>query len=75
MEEILKAQNCFVHSEIDGLPDLIWSMGVRCIYPSGETLIHWFNEPVPAFKNRSPMEILRNDGVETLFEYMLSLPS
>lgn len=31
MEEILKKENSFVKSEIEGLSDLLWSMGARTI--------------------------------------------
>lgn len=75
MEKILKSENSFIPSEIDDLPDLLWSMGARCIYPGGEALICWFNDPVPAFENRSPLSIFREDGEEALFECMLRLPS
>lgn len=75
MEKILKSENYFFTSEIDGLPDLLWSMGARCIYPCGEELIRWFNEPVPAFENRSPLSIFKQDGEEALFECMLRLPA
>lgn len=72
-EEILKAENCFIPSEIEGLSDLLWSMGARCLYPGGEALIRWFNTPVPAFDNHSPISILKNDGEEALFVYMIRL--
>lgn len=75
IEEILKKENSFVPSEIDGLPDLLWSMGARCIYPGGKELVDWFNKPVPAFGNRSPMSIFEQEGEEALFKHMLTLPS
>lgn len=73
-EEILKEEHSFVKSEIDGLSDLLWSMGARTIYPGGEQLIKWFNSPIPAFHNRKPMDILREDGEEKLYKYMLTIP-
>ena len=75
MEEILRADNCFLKSEIEGLSDLIWSMGARCIYSDSEALKKWFHSPIPAFDNRVPMDILREDGEGALYDYMLTLPS
>ena len=60
--EILKKENAYVKSEIEGLNDLLWSMGARTICHGGEKLIKWFNSPVPAFNNRSPLDILKEDG-------------
>ena len=74
MEEILKKENSYAKSEIEGLPDLLWSMGVRTVYPSGDKLIEWFYKPVPAFDNRVPMDILKEDGEEALFQDMLRIP-
>lgn len=73
-EEILKEENAFVKSEIDGLSDLLWSMGARTMYPGGEQLIKWFYSPIPAFHNRKPMDILLEDGEEELYKYMITLP-
>ena len=73
-EQILREENSFIKSEIDGVSDLIWSIGARCIYPGGEALVKWFGLPVPAFANRAPIDILREDGEEVLFQYMKSLP-
>ena len=73
-EKILKAENSFVKSEIDGLSDLIWSMGVRTLYSGGQKLVEWFHLPVPAFGNRIPLNILKEDGEEALFKEMMRLP-
>lgn len=73
-EEILKEENAFVKSEIDGLSDLLWSMGARTVYPGGEQLIKWFYSSIPAFHNRKPMDILLEDGEEELYKYMITLP-
>ena len=74
MEEILKKENSFVKSEIEGLSDLLWSMGVRTLYPGGEILVKWFYSSIPAFDNRKPMDILVEDGEEELYKYMLTIP-
>ncbi len=74
MEEILKKENSFVKSEIEGLSDLLWSMGARTICPGGERLVKWFYSPIPAFDNRIPMNILVEDGEEELFMYMNTIP-
>ena len=74
MVEILKEENSYVKSEIEGLPDLLWSMGARTIHPGGDELIEWFNKPIPAFNNRVPMDILKEDGEEALFCEMLTIP-
>ena len=74
MEEILKKENSYVKSEIEGLSDLLWSMGARTIYPGGDELIEWFHKPIPAFNNRVPMDILKEDGEEALFSAMLTIP-
>lgn len=73
-EETLKKENSFVKSEIKGLPDLLWSMGARTIYPGGERLVKWFYSPIPAFDNRKPMDILIEDGEEELFKHMNTIP-
>ena len=73
-EEILKKERSFVKSEIKGLSDLLWSMGARTVYPGGDELIEWFNKPIPAFNNRVPMDILKEDGEEALFCLMLTIP-
>ena len=73
-EEILKSENCFYKSPIEGLPDVLWSMGMRTIYSTDEALIKWFYSPVPAFDNRAPMDILKEDGVEALYNEMLTIP-
>ena len=73
-EEILKKENSFVKSEIEGLSDLLWSMGARTLYPGGEMLVEWFYSPVPAFGNRVPMDILKEDGEEALFSEMMTIP-
>lgn len=73
-EEILKKENSFVKSEIEGLPDLLWSMGARTIYPGGKELVEWFYSPIPAFDNRIPMDILREDGEEALYGFMTTIP-
>ena len=75
MEEILKKENSFVKSEIEGLSDLLWSMGARTIHPGGEQLVKWFYSPIPAFDNRKPMDILMEDGEEELYKYMNTIPS
>lgn len=74
MEEILKKEKSFIKSEIKGLPDLLWSMGARTLYPGGDELIEWFNKPIPAFNDRVPMNILKEDGEEALFRLMLTIP-
>ena len=74
MTEILKEENSYVKSEIEGLPDLLWSMGARTIHPGGDELIKWFNKPIPAFDNRVPMDILKEDGEEALFCWMQTIP-
>ena len=73
-EEILKKENSFVKSEIEGLPDLLWSMGARTIYPGGEQLVKWFYSSIPAFDNRKPMDILVEDGEEALYSHMITIP-
>ena len=73
-EKILKSEKSFVKSEIEGLSDLLWSMGARTVYPGGEHLVKWFFSPVPAFNNRIPMEILKKDGEEALFNEMMTIP-
>lgn len=73
-EEILRKDNCFYPSEIEGLPDLIWSMGLRTISSNKETLIKWFHSPIPAFDNRIPMDILSDNGVDALFHEMTHIP-
>lgn len=73
-EEILKNENSFVESEIEGLSDLLWSMGARTIYPGGEQLVKWFYSPIPAFGNRKPIDILMEDGEEALYKYMNTIP-
>lgn len=75
MEEILKKENSFVKSEIEGLSDLLWSMAARTMYPSGDELVKWFYSEIPAFDNRSPMDILVEDGEQVLFQYLNTLPS
>ena len=74
MEEILRKENSFVKSEIEGLPDLLWSMGARTICPGGERLVKWFHSPIPAFDDRIPMDILLEDGEEELYRYMNTIP-
>lgn len=74
IEKILKDENCFFKSQIEGLPDVLWSMGARTIYPPGEALIKWFHSPVPAFGNRTPMDILREDGEYALYKEMITIP-
>lgn len=74
MIEILKKENSYVKSEIEGLSDLLWSMGARTIYPGGEELIKWFNSPVPAFNNRSPLDILKEEGEIELYMWMSTIP-
>lgn len=74
MEEILKKEKSFIQSEIEGLPDLLWSMGARTVYPGGDKLIEWFNKPISAFNDRVPMDILKEDGEEALFREMLTIP-
>ncbi len=74
MEEILRKENTYVKSEIEGLPDLLWSMGARTIYPGGNELIEWFHKQIPAFNHRVPMDILKEDGEEALFQEMLTIP-
>ncbi len=73
-ERTLKAEGSFVKSEIDGVSDLIWSMGARTLYPGGQQLIEWFHLPVPAFDNRVPLDILKEDGEEELFRFMMTIP-
>lgn len=73
-EAILKEENSFVKSEIEGLSDLLWSMGARTIYSDDEQLINWFYSKVPAFDNRIPMDILLEDGEEELYKYMKTIP-
>lgn len=73
-EEILKKENSFIKSEIDGLSDLLWSMGARTLYPGGDELIEWFNKPIPAFDDRIPMDILKEDGEEALYGLMKTIP-
>ena len=73
-EEILKKENSFIKSEIDGLSDLLWSMGARTLYPGGDELIEWFHKPIPAFNNRVPMDILKEDGEEALYALMKTIP-
>lgn len=74
MMEILKNENSYVKSEIEGLNDLLWSMGARTICPGGESLIKWFHSPVPAFNNRVPMDILKEDGEIELYKWMSTIP-
>ena len=74
MEDILKEENSFIKSEIDGLSDLLWSMGARTICPGGERLVKWFYSPIPAFDNRKPMDILAEDGEEALFKHLNTIP-
>lgn len=71
---ILKEENSYVKSEIEGLPDLLWSMGARTIYPGGDQLIQWFYTIVPAFDNRVPMDILKEDGEYELYKWMKTIP-
>ena len=73
-EEILKEERSFVKSEIKGLSDLLWSMGARTVYPGGDELIEWFNKPIPAFDDRVPMDIFKEEGEEALFCLMLTIP-
>lgn len=73
-EEILRKENSFVKSEIEGLSDLLWSMGARTIYPGDEPLVKWFYSTIPAFGNRKPMDILVEDGEEELYKHMLTIP-
>lgn len=73
--EILKKENSYIKSEIEGLSDLLWSMGARTIYPGGEQLIQWFFTNVPAFGNRVPMDILKEDGELALYKWMKTIPS
>lgn len=75
MEEILKKENSFVKSEIEGLSDLLWSMAARTMYPGGDELVKWFYSEIPAFDNRNPMDILVEDGEQVLFQYLNTLPS
>lgn len=73
IENILRNENSYFQSEIEGLSDLLWSMGMRTI-GSGEMLKEWFYKPVPAFDNRVPMDILKEDGERVLFKHMLTIP-
>ncbi len=73
-KRILKKENSYVKSEIEGLSDLLWSMGARTIYPGGRELVEWFYSPVPAFDNRIPMDILEEDGEEVLYGHMITIP-
>ncbi len=73
-EQILRAEGSFIPSKIDGLPDLLWSMGARTISSNEETLIKWFHSQIPAFGNRTPMDILREDGETALFRHMQTIP-
>lgn len=74
MIAIMKKEHTYIPSEIDGLSDLLWSMGARNVYTDSDKLIKWFYTKVPAFDNRVPMDILLKDGEEVLFKYMLTLP-
>lgn len=74
MIETLSKENSYVKSEIEGLSDLLWSMGARTICPGGEELVKWFYSIVPAFDNRIPMDILIEDGEEELYRWMLTIP-
>ena len=42
MEEILKKENSYMKSRIEGLSDLLWSMGARCITCNCEELVKDF---------------------------------
>lgn len=72
--DILKKENCYFTSEIKGLTDIIWSMGVRTVYSDSELLKTWFNSKIPAFSYRIPMDIIREDGEEALYNLMLTIP-
>lgn len=75
MEEIMKKEKLLVKSEIEGLSDLLWSMGARTIgYNNSERLKKWFYSPIPAFDNRKPMDILAEDGEEELYRHMCTMP-
>lgn len=73
-EQILRAEGSLVPSKIDGLSDLLWSMGARTISSSDEVLIKWFHSKVPAFDNCAPMDILKEDGEIALFRHMQTIP-
>ena len=75
MEEVMRREKLLVRSEIEGLSDMLWSLGARTIgYNNNERLIKWFNTPIPAFDNRKPMDILLEDGEEELYRHMCTMP-
>lgn len=72
--DILKSENSYVKSQISGVPDLLWSMGMRTVTINAESLIKWFYTSIPAFDDRVPMDILKEDGETELFQKMQSIP-
>jgi len=78
MEEekrILKESGRLYKSQIKGVSDLIWSLALISISSNKEHLKEWFNSPVPAFKGRTPLNVLSDGskGEKIIFEGLLKI--
>lgn len=75
VERILIKDKCLIKSPVEGLPDLIWSCACRSISYDTEKMIQWFYSRIPAFDNRVPMDILKEDGEDALFSLVMTIYS
>lgn len=72
-ENILIRDKCLIQSPIEGLSDLIWSCACRCISYNTEEMIKWFYSKIPAFDNKVPMDILKEEGEDELFSFVMTI--
>ena len=57
----LKKEGRLVKSQVSGVSDLIWSLGLVSLSSDKAHLKNWFNSPVPALGGRSPISVINEE--------------
>ena len=62
-------------SEIEGVSDFLWSMGLSSVSGDKEEVIKWFRKEIPFLNDKIPVDVIRNDnnGEEIIFDLLIRI--
>lgn len=72
MEVLLRKENQWRKSELQQVPDLLWSMAGASLCLQGASLEKWFQSPIPSYGNRTPLQFIEENGRVELFHKLKS---
>ena len=70
-KKTLSEKGLLVTSEMEGVSDFIWSLGLRSVSADKEELKKWLSDPVPYLNDKTPVETLKSpNGEEKVWDLM-----